>query len=45
MTDDAAGSSPDEAVSDAVEAPHAVTTPDEPVEEVEIDKPTAPPTS
>lgn len=35
--DDVAGSSPDEALSDAAEAPHPVTTPDDPAEVVEID--------
>jgi len=36
-TDDPAGAGPDEAIADAVETPHAVTTPDEPAEVVEID--------
>lgn len=37
-SDDGAGSSPDEAVSDAVEQPHPVTTPDEPAETVTLDE-------
>ena len=36
--DDASGSSPDEAVADAAEAPHPVTTPDDPAETVTIDE-------
>ena len=36
--DDASGSSPDEAVADATEAPHPVTTPDDPAETVTIDE-------
>ena len=36
--DDPAGSSPDEALADAAEAPHDVTTPDAPADEVVIDK-------
>lgn len=36
--DDSAGSSPDEAVADAAEAPHPVTTPDDPAETVTIDE-------
>jgi len=35
--DDAAGASPDEALSDAVEAPQPVTTPDEPAEVIDLD--------
>ena len=35
--DDAAGAMPGEALSDAVEEPHEVTTPDDPADEVEID--------
>ncbi|MDO9494629.1 MAG: DLW-39 family protein [Nocardioides sp.] len=35
--DDAGGSSPDEALADAAEAPHPVTTPDEPAEVVDLD--------
>jgi hypothetical protein len=35
--DDPAGASPDEALADAAEAPHAVTTPDDPAEVVELD--------
>lgn len=35
--DDNAGAGPDEAIADAVNAPHPVTTPDEPAEVVEID--------
>jgi hypothetical protein len=37
QTDDAGGASPDEALADAAEAPHAVTTPDDPAEVVELD--------
>jgi vacuolar-type H+-ATPase subunit H len=37
-TDDPAGSSPDEALSDAVESPHPATTPDNPADEVVIDE-------
>jgi len=36
--DDAAGAGPDEALADAVEEPHVATTPDAPLEEVEIPK-------
>jgi vacuolar-type H+-ATPase subunit H len=36
--DDAAGSSPDEAIADHSEAPHPVTTPDDPAEVVQIDE-------
>jgi len=36
--DDSAGSSPDEAVADAAEEPHAVTTPDDPADTVTIDE-------
>jgi hypothetical protein len=36
-TDDPSGASPDEALADAAEAPHAVTTPDDPAEVVELD--------
>lgn len=39
--DDTGGSSPDEAFADLAEAPHPVTTPDEPVEVVEIEDPRA----
>jgi hypothetical protein len=35
--DDSAGASPDEALSDAVEEPHEVTTPDEPAEVVDVE--------
>jgi len=35
--EDAGGAGPDEALADEVEAPHPVTTPDEPAEVVEID--------
>lgn len=35
--DDTAGSSPDEALSDEAESPHAVTTPEEPLEETVVD--------
>ena len=34
--DDAAGSSPDEALADSVEEPHVPTTPDAPLQEEEI---------
>ncbi len=34
--DDAAGSAPDEALADAAEAPHGVTTPDAPLEKVDL---------
>lgn len=37
VADDAGGASPDEALADAVEEPHDVTTPDNPAEVVEID--------
>lgn len=37
-TDDSGGSSPDEAMSDASDEPHAATTPDQPVETVTIDE-------
>ncbi|HQR26797.1 MAG TPA: hypothetical protein PLP61_07140 [Nocardioides sp.] len=40
-TDDASGASPDEAVSDALEEPHPVTTPDAPAEVVELLEPEA----
>ena len=35
--DDTGGASPDEAVADQAEAPHAVTTPDEPADVVDLD--------
>jgi vacuolar-type H+-ATPase subunit H len=35
-SDDAGGAGPDEALADAVESPHPVTTPDEPAEEVDV---------
>ncbi len=38
VSDDGAGSSPDEAVSDAVDQPHPVTTPDDPADTVTIDE-------
>ncbi len=38
VVDDAAASSPDEALADAVEEPHEVTTPDDPAEVVEVDE-------
>jgi hypothetical protein len=41
-SDDPGGSSPDEALADAAEAPHPVTTPDEPAEVIEIDPETRP---
>ena len=37
-SDDVAGSSPDEALADATDTPHAATTPDHPVEEVVVDE-------
>jgi hypothetical protein len=37
-TDDAAGAGPDEAIADAAEKPHAVTTPDDPAETVTVDE-------
>lgn len=37
-TDDDAGASPDEALADAAESPHPVTTPDDPAEEVVVDE-------
>lgn len=40
-TDDTGGSSPDEAIADAAEAPHPITTPDNPADVVEIDDPKA----
>ena len=36
--DDSAGSSPDEALADAAESAHEVTTPDDPAEEVVVDE-------
>ncbi len=42
-TDDTAGASPDEALADAAEEPHPVTTPDDPADVVELD-PTESPT-
>jgi hypothetical protein len=36
-TDDPAGASPDEALADAAEEPHPVTTPDDPADVVELD--------
>ena len=36
-TDDPGGASPDEALADAAEEPHAVTTPDDPADVVELD--------
>ncbi|MCD4533091.1 DLW-39 family protein [Nocardioides sp. cx-169] len=38
-TDDPGGSSPDEALADAAETPHPVTTPDDPAEVVEVQDP------
>lgn len=35
--DDEAGASPDEALADSAEAPHPVTTPDDPAEVVDVD--------
>lgn len=35
--DDPGGAGPDEAISDAAESPHAVTTPDDPAEVVDVD--------
>ncbi len=37
QADDAAGSAPDEALADAAEEPHPVTTPDAPAEAVDVD--------
>ena len=37
-TDDVAGASPDEAVADATDTPHPVSTPDDPAETVTIDE-------
>lgn len=37
-TDDTGGAGPGEAVADAVEEPHGVTTPDDPAEVVDIDR-------
>lgn len=37
LTDDPGGASPDEALADAAEAPHAVTTPDEPADVIDIE--------
>ena len=39
--DDTGGSSPDEALADAAEAPHPVTTPDEPADVVDLEDPRA----
>ena len=36
-TDDSGGSSPDEALADQAESPHAVTTPDDPAEVVDLE--------
>jgi hypothetical protein len=36
QSDDPGGAGPDEALADAVESPHPVTTPDEPAEEVDV---------
>jgi hypothetical protein len=36
--DDPGGASPDEAFADAVEEPHAVTTPDDPADVVEVEE-------
>jgi len=36
VSDDQAGASPDEAIADAAEEPHEVTTPDEPADVVEV---------
>ncbi|MGH3347347.1 MAG: hypothetical protein ACRDO4_10215 [Nocardioides sp.] len=38
VSDDVGGSSPDEALADATDEPHDVTTPDDPVEEVALDE-------
>jgi hypothetical protein len=35
--DDEAGASPGEALADQAESPHAVTTPDDPADVVEVD--------
>jgi hypothetical protein len=39
VTDDAGAAGPDEAISDAAEEPHAVTTPDDPAEVVDLEAP------
>jgi hypothetical protein len=39
-TDDAGAAGPDEALSDAADEPHPVTTPDEPAEVVDLEEPT-----
>jgi hypothetical protein len=36
-SDDVAGASPDEALADAAEEPHRVTTPDSPLQETEVE--------
>ena len=38
FADDEGASAPDEAAADAAETPHAATTPDNPAEEIEVDK-------
>jgi hypothetical protein len=38
VADDTGGSSPDEALADQAEAPHPVTTPDDPAEVVSLDE-------
>jgi hypothetical protein len=38
VEDDTGGASPDEAIADAAEAPHPVTTPDEPADVVDVDE-------
>jgi vacuolar-type H+-ATPase subunit H len=39
VTDDAGAAGPDEALSDATDEPHAVTTPDDPAEVVDLEAP------
>lgn len=39
---DAAAATPDEALSDAADAPHAASTPDRPAETIDVDMPTEP---
>jgi hypothetical protein len=38
LTDDQGGASPDEALADSAETPHAATTPDDPAEVVDLDE-------
>ncbi|MDP3969036.1 MAG: hypothetical protein Q8Q02_12225 [Nocardioides sp.] len=41
-TNDSAAATPDEALADAVEAPHAASTPEQPADSVDVDMPTDP---